>query len=69
MGEADRYQDYRKLKKRKFLLGQDNNALMALFVLNVIFFLILLTLQVGYSFYEQPLSLYYSEVVRWFLAN
>ncbi len=66
MGEADRYQDYRKLKKRKFLLGQDNNALMALFVLNVIFFLILLTLQVGYSFYEQPLSLYYSEVVRWF---
>ena len=50
MGESDRYQDYRKLKKNPFSLGQDNNALMALFTLNIIFFLLLLTIQVGYYF-------------------
>jgi membrane associated rhomboid family serine protease len=65
MGESDRYQDYRKVK-RKFTLGMDNNALMGLFVLNVIFFLILLTMQVGYFFYQQTPSLYETQVVQWF---
>lgn len=66
MGEAERYQDYRKVKRNRFLLGQDNNALMSLFVLNVIFFLILLTMQVGYSFYEHSAASFYTDVVPWF---
>lgn len=66
MGESDRYQDYRKVKRRRFTLGHDNNALMNLFVLNVIFFLILLVLQVGYFFYQQTPQVYHSQVLPWF---
>ena len=66
MGESDRYQDYKKLKRRRFSLGQDNNALVNLFVLNVIFFLILLTLQVAYFFYQQTPQLYNAQVMQWF---
>ena len=66
MGESDRYQDYRNVKRRnKFTLGMDNNALMGLFVLNVIFFLILLTIKVAYSFYQTP-QLYNAQVLQWF---
>jgi hypothetical protein len=61
MGESDRYQDYKRLKRRRFTLGQDNNALMALFTINVIFFLLLLTIQVVYFFYQQtPASILYT---------
>lgn len=43
MGESDRYQDYKKIKKSRFTLGQPGNALFALFAANVgAFFLILL---------------------------
>lgn len=66
MGESDRYQEYKKLKKTRFSLGQDGNALMALFTINVIFFLVLLTVQVAYFFYQQTNEAYYTEVVRWF---
>ena len=66
MGESDRYQDYKNVKRRnKFTLGTDNNALMGLFVLNVIFFLILLTVKVAYSFYQTP-QLYNAQVLQWF---
>lgn len=54
MGESRRYQDYRKIKRSRFSLGHDeSNALMALFVLNVIFFLFLLTPAGGLFFYQQ----------------
>ncbi|MBS1734371.1 MAG: hypothetical protein JST02_13835, partial [Bacteroidetes bacterium] len=53
MGEADRYSEYKKIKRNKFTLGQDGNALVALFTLNVIFFLVLLMAQVVYFFYQQ----------------
>lgn len=66
MGESDRYQDYKRLKRRRFSLGQDNNALMALFTINVIFFLLLLTIQVVYFFYQQTPLQYYTQVVQWF---
>lgn len=66
MGESDRHQDYRKLKRNRFTLGQDNNALMNLFILNVIFFLVLLTLQVAYFFYQQTPDIYNTQVVQWF---
>jgi membrane associated rhomboid family serine protease len=42
MGESDRYQDY-KITRRKFTLGQADNALFTLFAINITaFFLILL---------------------------
>lgn len=66
MGESERYHEYKKLKRNRFSLGQDGNALMALFTLNIIFFLILLTSQVAYLFYEQSSELYSAQVVQWF---
>lgn len=66
MGESDRFHEYKKLKRNRFTLGQDSNALMGLFTLNVIFFLILLTAQVAYFFYEQSPDLYTRQVVQWF---
>lgn len=47
-------------------MGQDGNALVGLFTLNVIFFLILLTVQVAYFFYQQTPELYNAQVVQWF---
>ncbi len=66
MGESDRFHEYKKLKRNRFTLGQDSNALMGLFTLNVIFFLILLTAQVAYFFYEQTPDVYNRQVVQWF---
>lgn len=66
MGESDRYHDYKKIKRRRFTLGQDGNALVGLFTLNVIFFLILLTAQVAYFFYQQTPELYTVQIVQWF---
>jgi len=66
MGETDRYQDYKKAPRRKFNLGQDSNAVMNLFVLNVIFFLLLLLIQVTYFFYQQTPELYNAQVLQWF---
>ena len=66
MGETDRYQDYRRPKRSVFMLGDDCNALMALFTINVIFFLILMVMQVGYYFYEQTPEQFTSGVVHWF---
>jgi membrane associated rhomboid family serine protease len=66
MGESDRYHEYKKVKRSSFTLGQDGNALMGLFTLNVIFFLILMTAQVAYYFYQQTPQLYNAQVVQWF---
>ena len=51
MGESDRYPEY-KLPKKRFTLGNDGNALVALFTLNVIFFLLLITIKVVYFFFQ-----------------
>lgn len=66
MGESDRSSEYKKLKRHRISLGQDGNALMGLFTLNVIFFLILLLAQVAYFFYQQTPELYNAQVVQWF---
>lgn len=67
MGESDRYLEYKNSpKKKRFTLGQENNALVALFALNIIFFLILLTLQVGYFFYDKTPELFHRDVIDWF---
>ncbi len=64
MGETDRYGEYKKPRKG-ILFGHDNNALVALFAINVIFFLILVLIQVVYSFMQQP-AVFHAEVVQWF---
>ena len=66
MGEADRYQEYRHLKKEGLLAGSDNNALTALFIINSIFFLLLLTMQVVYFYYEQSSADFRNDIVKWF---
>ena len=65
MGETDRFGEYKKPKKG-ILLGHDGNALVALFALNVIFFLVLVLIEVVYSFMQQPAGAYNAEVVQWF---
>lgn len=65
MGEADRYQEYR-IRKQRFTLGQADNALMWLFVFNVVFFLILLTVKAAISVNENSDAAFYTQVVNWF---
>jgi membrane associated rhomboid family serine protease len=64
MGEADRYQEYRKPKNR-LGLGDDNNALVALFTINIVFFLIMMVIQVGFYYSQKTTGDYNNEVVRW----
>lgn len=65
MGEADRYTDY-KTRQQRFTLGQPGNALMWLFVFNVVFFLILATIKVAVSVNDNSDAVFYSQVVNWF---
>ena len=65
MGESDRYIDF-KIKRQRFTLGQPDNALMWLFVFNVVFFLILLTIKAAISVDTNSDVLFYSQVVNWF---
>ena len=65
MGESDRYIDF-KIKRQRFTLGQPDNALMWLFVFNVVFFLVLLTIKAAISVDTNSDVLFYSQVVNWF---
>lgn len=65
MGESDRHIDY-KLKKKRFTLGQPDNALMWLFAINVSFFLILLTIKVAINVNDHSSAVFTAQVVNWF---
>lgn len=65
MGESDRYIDYR-MKRHRFTLGQPDNALMWLFVFNVVFFLILLTIKVAVAVNDNSDAVFYAKVVNRF---
>lgn len=65
MGEADRYIDY-KTQKKRFTLGQPDNALMWLFVINVVFFLILQTIRVAIDVNDRSSAAFFSQVTVWF---
>ncbi|MFZ1368728.1 MAG: rhomboid family intramembrane serine protease [Ferruginibacter sp.] len=65
MGESDRFLDY-KIKKQRFTLGQPNNALMWLFVINIIFYLVLATIKVAISVNDNSDAAFYAKVVPWF---
>lgn len=65
MGESDRHIEY-KQQKYRFTLGQPDNALMWLFVFNVAFFLILLTIKAAVSVNDNSEAVFLSDVVPWF---
>ena len=65
MGESDRYLDF-KNGRRKMLLGQDGNALVALITINIIFFILLLVIEVIYDFSQVSKADFYNQVVQYF---
>jgi len=65
MGETERYPEYRRPRNR-LTLGSDGNALVALFTINVIFFLLLITIQVVYFFFQAQQGAFYADVVPYF---
>jgi len=68
MGESDRYIDYR-MKRQRFTLGQPDNALMWLFVFNVVFFLILASFKALFSIKAYSHSGFYANGVNCFLYS
>ena len=68
MGETDRYNknNFSQRRRIRITLGADGNALMALFAINVIFFLLLMVIQVGMFVGEQTPEFFYTHVVKWF---
>jgi membrane associated rhomboid family serine protease len=65
MGESDRYPEY-KLPKKRFTLGSDGNAVVALFTINVIFFLLLITIKVVYFFFQANEATFNSQILPYF---
>jgi len=65
MGESDRYSDFNP-PRRRLTLGQDGNALMGLFTINIIFFLLLLIIKVSYFYFQKPEGFFIAEVVQYF---
>jgi len=65
MGESDRYSDYR-LPRRRFTLGDDNNALVGLVTINIVFFLLLMVIQVVYFFFQAEPGAFTQQVVQYF---
>ncbi len=61
MSEADRFSDYR-LPQKKFYKGALESSTASLVTVNVVFFIILLFLQVGYLFGNHNLQYFYEEV-------
>jgi membrane associated rhomboid family serine protease len=67
MGETDRSHrnEYKQPKRSKFLLGATDNALVALFAINVVFFLVLMTIKVGMLVGEKTPEYFYTHVMSW----
>lgn len=66
MGESDRYYEYKHLRKKNILLGNDNNALMALVAINAAFFLFLLTLKVSFFYGQRTETEFNQSILQWF---
>lgn len=65
MGEMEKYPEYKR-RPNRLTLGSDGNALVALFTINVIFFLLLITIQVVYYFFQASETTFTSQVVQYF---
>lgn len=68
MGESERYIDYRDIRK-KITLGSDDNALMAAITINILFFVLLMVMQVIYFFFQIDKTVFYRQVVPWFILS
>ena len=66
MGESDRYQDYRKLRTRRFTLGQPGNALFSLFAINIAAFFLILLVNVFTLFTQQGQDNSGVSAMQWF---
>ena len=66
MGEADRYGEFKKPKRRGLLLGQENNALVALFAINIAVFLILTFINLGFVISDKQSNGFNAFVLQWF---
>lgn len=51
---------------RKILLGADNNALVLLFAINALVFVLINFLKIVYFLSDTPLDLFYHQVLNWF---
>jgi membrane associated rhomboid family serine protease len=67
MGEADRYGEYKKTSRKGLLLGQENNALVALFAINIAVFLILTFINLSFVIADKQGNNFYSLVLQWFV--
>ncbi len=67
MGETDRSHrnEYKQPKRSRFLLGSTDNALVALFAINVIFFLVLMTIKVGMLVGDKTAADFYVRIMSW----
>lgn len=65
MGETDRHSEYKRPRNR-LTLGSDGNALVGLFTINVIFFLLLITIRVVYFFFQANEAAFNTQVVQYF---
>lgn len=53
-------------KRNRMLLGQDNNSLTWLIILNAVVFVLLIFIQIIYRLSDIPLELYFTQVRSWF---
>lgn len=51
---------------RKILLGEDNNALVMLFAINALVFLLINFIKIIYYLTNAPVDLFYSQILNWF---
>jgi len=65
MGEADRFSGYQG-PRRRLTLGDDGNALVGLLTLNILFFLLILTIRVVYYFFQKGDAPFENQVVNYF---
>ncbi|MEO6720281.1 MAG: rhomboid family intramembrane serine protease [Ferruginibacter sp.] len=65
MGESERYRDYKRSRNR-ITLGSDGNALVALFSINVIFFLLLITIKFIYLLFQPGDVAFDTKVLQYF---
>ncbi len=65
MGESDRYQDFSR-PRRRLTLGDDNNALVGLITINIIFFIVLLVVEVIYANVQGSATVFAGDVLPYF---
>lgn len=65
MGESERFSEFR-LPRRRLTLGDDSNALVGLVTVHIIFFLVLMVIQVVYHFFQTEKGLFAQQVLPYF---